>query len=119
VIAVAIVFFRRDMPAAADPAAHSVQPMPAAAPPPGGQSASRSRAVSAQPGVRTGHTPAPGEGRCHTVREGETLFSLALQFYGDSDKKDLILQANRGRLGDNDSLQPGTVLVIPDLADGP
>jgi nucleoid-associated protein YgaU len=122
VIAVAVVFFRRDMPAAADPAAHSVQPEPAAQDArrtPATPSAVRSRPVDAQTGVRTGHEPAPGEGRCHTVREGDTLFSLAQHYYGDRDKYDLIYRSNRSQLGDTDFLRPGTVLVIPDLPERP
>jgi nucleoid-associated protein YgaU len=118
VITVAVVFFRKDMPAAADPAAHSVRTTPEvpAVPP---ASSGRSRVVEARTGIRTGHSPATAEGRCHTVREGETLFSLAQKFYGDSTKSALILQVNRGRLREDGALQPGTVLEIPDLPEDP
>jgi nucleoid-associated protein YgaU len=119
VIAVAVVFFRKDGPAL-DAAAHSVSPAQAApAVPPAPPAGGRTRTVNAQSGIRTGHTPVPAEGRCHTVRPGDTLFSLAQHYYGDRDKFDLIYRSNRGRLESPDSLTPGTVLVIPDLAEDP
>jgi nucleoid-associated protein YgaU len=110
VIAVAIVFFRKDAPAA-DPAAN-VKQQPAAAQP---LPPARTRPVSAQPGIRASAAPVPAEGRCHTVRAGETLFSLAQHYYGDGDKSDLIYRSNRDRLTSPDALEPGTVLVIPEL----
>jgi nucleoid-associated protein YgaU len=119
VIAVAIVFFRKDAPLIADPAAQSVRPAlpaPATAPVP---SSGRTRTVEAQTGIRTSHTPVPNSGRSHTVREGETLFSLAQHYYGDRDKFDLIYRVNRDQLDSPESLKPGTVLVIPELGDAP
>ncbi len=113
VIAVAIVFFRKDAPAA-DPAASVKQP-PA---PVQAMAPTQSRVVQAQPGIRTAPAPAPAEGRCHTVRAGETLFSLAQRYYGDGEKSDLIYQSNRSRLTSPDNLEPGTVLVIPELPAG-
>jgi nucleoid-associated protein YgaU len=122
VIAVALVFFRKDAPVSADPAANSVRPAPpapAAPPAPPAPASGRTRSVEAQTGIRTSHTPIPGQGRCHTVREGDTLFSLAQHYYGDRDKFDLIYRTNRGQLDSPDALKPGTVLVIPDLAEAP
>jgi nucleoid-associated protein YgaU len=122
VIAVALVFFRKDAPVSADPAAHSVRPAPAApatSPAPPVPGPGRTRSVEARTGIRTSHAPIPGEGRCHTVREGDTLFSLAQQYYGDRDKFDLIYRSNRGRLDSPDALKPGTVLVIPEAAEAP
>jgi nucleoid-associated protein YgaU len=113
VIAVAIVFFRKEAPAA-DPAASVKQQPPPAQP----LSPARTRPVAAQPGIRATTAPIPAEGRCHTVRAGETLFSLAQHYYGDRDKSDLIYQSNRNRLSSPDSLEPGTVLVIPELPGG-
>jgi nucleoid-associated protein YgaU len=110
VIAVAVIFFRKDTPA--NPAATNVQPGPAAtpAPPPAGQTA------LAKTTGRTAAEPIPGvDGRCHTVREGETLSSLAQQYYGDGDKSATLYQVNRSRLDSPDQLPPGTVLLIPDL----
>jgi 5'-nucleotidase len=54
----------------------------------------------------------PGQ---HTVQEGETLFSLALEYYGDGAKSTAIFQSNRDKLLAPDRLPVGTVLVIPDV----
>jgi nucleoid-associated protein YgaU len=113
VIAVAVMFFRKDAPAH-DPAPanvkHTLSPEQAFASP-----AARNRPVAARSGIRTASTPAPGDARCHTVREGDTLFNLAQHYYGDRTKSDYLFQANRTRLISPESLEPGTVLVIPDL----
>jgi nucleoid-associated protein YgaU len=67
--------------------------------------------ASALPGV-----PSPGA-RSHTVREGETLSSLAVRYYGDSGRSTFLFRANRSRLRAPDHVPIGTVLVIPDLPD--
>jgi nucleoid-associated protein YgaU len=113
VIAVAVVFFRKESPAA-DPVAANVKQTPATATTFPGPAA-RSRPVAAHSGIRTAATPTPGEARCHTVREGDTLFNLAKYYYGDREKSDFLYQANRSQLSSPDALAPGTVLVIPDL----
>ena len=63
----------------------------------------------------------PTGGRRHTVREGDTLFSLARQYYGDAEQFGVIYQANRGVLREPDPLPVGAELVIPQLpnADSP
>lgn len=113
VIAVAVLFFRKDMPTVNPAAAANATPSPTLPVTTPG----RTRPVSAQSGIRSGHTPASAEGRCHTVQEGETLFSLAQRYYGDRDKFDLIYRSNRARLHGQDTLEPGTVLVIPEEPD--
>jgi len=55
----------------------------------------------------------PGPHR-HTVREGDTLFSLARRYYGDAERFGAIYQANRGVLRSPDPLPVGAELVIPD-----
>lgn len=57
--------------------------------------------------------PQPTEGTTYTVRQGDTLFSIARKHYGDGTRWRLIYEANRDRLSDPDRLQVGTVLVIP------
>jgi nucleoid-associated protein YgaU len=52
----------------------------------------------------------------HTVREGDTLFSLAQEYYKDDRRFVDIFQANRDALASPTRLTPGTVLVIPDAA---
>ncbi len=53
----------------------------------------------------------------YTVVKGDTLWDLAVQYYGDGTKWHKILEANPGKIpGDNPRLlQIGTVLVIPKI----
>ncbi len=51
--------------------------------------------------------------RRHTVRDGDTLFSLSRQYYGDAEQFGLIYRANRGVLQSPDPLPVGADLVIP------
>lgn len=52
-------------------------------------------------------------GRTHTVQKGDTLYSLALQYYGTRAAWDKIYQANRAALSHKDQLKLGQELVIP------
>ena len=60
--------------------------------------------------------PRPGlfQSRTHTIGEGETLTSVAVQYYNDPGQVSLIFRANRDRLMAPDRVPIGTVLVIPD-----
>jgi nucleoid-associated protein YgaU len=58
-------------------------------------------------------------GRRHVVREGETLYSLARQYYGDDRRFWEILRANPGVLTNPELVPPGTVLIIPYLPASP
>jgi len=49
----------------------------------------------------------------HTVEAGDTLSSIADQFYGDPAKFRIIFAANRNQLDDPDVIVPGQVLRIP------
>ncbi len=49
----------------------------------------------------------------HTVVQGETLSSIAEQWYGDPDRYRIIFQANRHVLDDPDVIIPGQELRIP------
>src|SRR5918993_740399 len=49
----------------------------------------------------------------YTVRSGDTLSSIAQQFYGDPDRFRTIFQANRNVLDDPDEIFPGQELRIP------
>ena len=51
----------------------------------------------------------------HTVRDGDSLASLAGLYYGDEAKADILLEANRRRLGADGSMLIGQLLRIPDL----
>jgi nucleoid-associated protein YgaU len=109
VIAVAVVFFRREAPAGGP--ATNVQPGPAMMPPAPTTTNAFARTTS-RGGEREGWA---GQGRLHTVRDGETLFGLARRYYGDGEKSSALYRANQGRLRSPERLPPGTVLVIPDL----
>lgn len=117
VITVAVLFFRKDVtagPASGDPApAGIVRPLPPAPSRPYGSV----RTALARPTARSGETPAQTAGaHRHTVRAGDTLFSIARQYYGDAERFGLIYQANRGVLRAPDELPAGAELVIPDAA---
>jgi nucleoid-associated protein YgaU len=49
----------------------------------------------------------------YTVQSGDTLSSIADEFYGDSDRFSTIFQANRNVLDDPDEIFPGQELRIP------
>jgi tetratricopeptide (TPR) repeat protein len=51
--------------------------------------------------------------RIHVVKQGETLYSLALQYYGTRAAWEKIYQANRNGLPNRDQLKVGQSLVIP------
>ena len=125
VIAVAVVFFRRDLataqpndnPAGAvsSPAGPPDPPTPPAPPPPNAVR-DQLHPVKARTAERTTAPRAAGpSARRHTVREGDTLFGLARQYYGDGDRFIDLYRANRQVLKAPDALEPGTVLVIPDV----
>jgi nucleoid-associated protein YgaU len=115
VIAVAVLFFHKEGPggsAASESApAGIVRPIPLAPLPSGSM-----RTASAHPMARTSETPQPVGARRHTVKRGDTLFSLARWYYGDSEKFGVIYQANRGLLHEPDPLPVGVELFIPDLS---
>ncbi|TMC26818.1 MAG: LysM peptidoglycan-binding domain-containing protein [Chloroflexi bacterium] len=50
----------------------------------------------------------------YTVQEGDDLYSIAQQFYGDVKLAGMIYQANKKVLGgDPDTLTPGIELTLP------
>jgi nucleoid-associated protein YgaU len=55
----------------------------------------------------------PTAGRVYTVRQGDTLYKLARQFYNDQSRWRDIWEANRTRLPDPNKLSIGTRLIIP------
>jgi nucleoid-associated protein YgaU len=110
VIAVAVVFFRKDAPA--DASAGEAAPAGIVRPiPPAPLPSDSARPTAAHP---TGRSVEPAGPRRHTVREGDTLFSLARDYYGGAEKFDLIYRANRGVLSQPDPLPVGVELVIPE-----
>jgi hypothetical protein len=53
------------------------------------------------------------QARSHTVVDGNTLWDLAYQYYGDAFAWPRIWEANRSLLSDPNLILPGQVLVIP------
>ncbi len=56
--------------------------------------------------------PAPTT-RFHVVRSGETLSSIAQQYYGSVNEWRKILTANEKNIKDANKISPGTKLIIP------
>ncbi|MBI4833741.1 MAG: LysM peptidoglycan-binding domain-containing protein [Planctomycetes bacterium] len=58
--------------------------------------------------------PAPSSVIYHTVVQGDTLEKIALKYYNDASKSEMIFQANRDKLATKEtSLQAGWKLAIP------
>lgn len=53
-------------------------------------------------------------GKRHVVQQGDTLYKLSRQYYGNTENWILIYNANKGRLGDNNTLYVGQELIVPD-----
>ena len=51
--------------------------------------------------------------RRHTVVAGETLQSIAEQYYGDPARAADVREANREAIGGEETLRPGTILTLP------
>ncbi|MFK7789259.1 MAG: LysM peptidoglycan-binding domain-containing protein [Phycisphaeraceae bacterium] len=63
--------------------------------------------------------PAPGNDQNYTVRPGDNLSKIAVKFYGDAEKWDLIYARNRKLIGTRpDALKVGMEIVIPQAYDG-
>jgi hypothetical protein len=111
VIALAAIFFRKEpepgQPAATEEkSAEAGQKKPTVPPP-----RKRSRLVPAR---QTGRSVGGEEPKHHTIQEGDTLYNLALHYYGDGDRFVDIFRANRDVLKTPDQLPPGIELVIPE-----
>lgn len=53
------------------------------------------------------------------VQEGDTLTSLATEYYGTPSAYVQILDANRGTIRDPDRILPGTLLILPQVVHNP
>ena len=58
-------------------------------------------------------TAGGGSQRTYKVQPGDTLSKIAKQFYGNANDYNRIFQANRDKLQNPDTIQPGQELVIP------
>lgn len=59
--------------------------------------------------------PKPASLRTHVVQEGETLTSIAVKYYDDPERHELLYRANRSQMTAQGRVWVGMVLVIPDL----
>ncbi len=57
---------------------------------------------------------APAATRTHVVKKGDTLFSLAREYYNDQAQWRKILEANRASINNKDQIKVGQELTIPD-----
>lgn len=88
-------------------------PRPTPSPPPTVPRPALDPATPQATGVASLQTP--GVQVTHQVRPGETLGSIALQYYRDANRWQPIYEANRNLLTSPDAVQPGMRLVIPPL----
>lgn len=91
------------------PASDRATSQPAAADGVDGVSAVPNGSVEAADYVQPGEVP----GRVHIVERGDTLYSLAMRYYGSGQQYNRILVANRNRLKDPRNLPVGMKLIIP------
>ena len=69
--------------------------------------------VAAASVIGSTETTESSAARIHVVQKGDTLYSLALRYYGTRSAWDRIYQANRNGLPSRDQLKVGQQLLIP------
>jgi len=52
--------------------------------------------------------------KTYTMGENETLWDVAVKFYGDGFAYPKIIEANKDKIENADFVPPGTVIIIPD-----
>ena len=58
-------------------------------------------------------TASPSQMGTWEVKRGDTLWTIAQRNYGDASRNRDIRDANKDKIGPNDTLIEGTILVIP------
>lgn len=71
----------------------------------------KARPAAAKPAPQA--KPAPARRNSYTVKEGDTLGSIAEEVYGDAGRWMEIYRANAGSLGRGGEVKPGQVLTLP------
>ena len=56
------------------------------------------------------------EPRFYTIQEGDTLWKIAQEFYGDGNKYKYIVQENLEVIKNEDLIYPGQTIRVPELA---
>jgi nucleoid-associated protein YgaU len=111
VVLIAVLFYRNEGGSQAPVTASTASVATASRQSSGDGSGGRRTATATSAALRTERRA----GSNHTVKEGESLFSLARDYYGDGRQYMLIFRANEKVLGNPDNVPPGTVLFVPDL----
>jgi LysM repeat protein len=83
------------------------------------QTASRNENASPARELPDAAPPKQAGERTHVVEEGESLWGIAQQYYGNGALFTRIEEANQGRLGKGDALYVGAKLVIPGAEGAP
>ena len=55
--------------------------------------------------------------KTHKVVKGDNLYNISKKYYGEKKYWTVIRDANKGKLGRNDSVRIGQVIIIPELKD--
>lgn len=76
-------------------------------------SAQSPNAVAGWPEGETKSVPPKAQVIRHTVKSGDTLFKIAIKYYGRSSAVRILREANRETLKGRDFLRVGQVLIIP------
>ncbi len=76
-------------------------------------SAQSPNAVAGRPEGETKSVPPKAQVIRHTVKSGDTLFKIAIKYYGRSSAVRILREANRETLKGRDFLRVGQVLIIP------
>lgn len=69
--------------------------------------------ASEEPTRETENSPEPTQPQTYTVQQGDCLWKIAKQFYGDGSKYPTIANANSNQISNPNLIYPGQVLTIP------
>lgn len=102
----------REMPAAANSTQVPVEPSRTAE----SDALQRQLDQAAKSNTTPAKTEAPAAERWHVVAANDSLFAISKKYYGDGKYWKKLAEANKSRMGNNNTLRPGVRLLIPDAA---